>query len=139
MSRVYDERIFGDRVLLIEDDPHLLHVIIKQFKEQGFDVAPATDVPHAFDILATWPPQAIVVDLDIPSLDARLFARDYRSQPGPHAPIFAIAERVPRELLDAIQVAGVVEAPFAVEDLVQMVGDYLLPGFRFKDIPPDEL
>jgi CheY-like chemotaxis protein len=138
VSRVYDERVFGGRVLLIEDDPHLLHVIVKQFKEQGFDVAPVTDVDGALDLLETWPPQAIVVDLDMSSFDARAFARDYRDRPVPHAPIFAIAERAPDELLHAIQVAGVVQAPFAVDDLVALVGDFLVPGFQLRDIPTDE-
>jgi hypothetical protein len=38
-----------------------------------------------------------------------------------------------------MQVAGVVRAPFSLDDLVLMVGDALAPGFKLKDIPPDDV
>lgn len=55
-----------ERVLVVDDEPHVLSALRRALHKQGFEVLTAPDVPHALAVLATEPVDAIVSDMRMP-------------------------------------------------------------------------
>ena len=57
------------RVLVIDDDPHLLRALRITLRAAGHDVVTASDGRTALQLAAAVPPDVIVLDLGLPDLD----------------------------------------------------------------------
>lgn len=57
------------RVMVVEDDPFLLELITTRLAIAGYDVAQAKDGRHALDRLASFRPEAMVLDINMPVID----------------------------------------------------------------------
>lgn len=55
-----------ERVLVVDDEPHVLSALRRALHKQGFEVLTAPDVPHALAVLAIEPIDAIVSDMRMP-------------------------------------------------------------------------
>lgn len=55
-----------ERVLVVDDEPHVLSALRRALHKQGFEVLTAPDVPHALAVLAIEPVDAIVSDMRMP-------------------------------------------------------------------------
>ncbi len=55
-----------ERVLVVDDEPHVLSALRRSLHKQGFEVLTAPDVPHALAVLAIEPVDAIVSDMRMP-------------------------------------------------------------------------
>jgi len=58
-----------EKVLVVEDDPHLLHFVEDALKIAEYDVRTAGDGEEALGILAGWRPHVILLDLNMPRMD----------------------------------------------------------------------
>ena len=58
-----------ERVLVVEDDPHLLKFVEDALKIAEYEVRSAGDGEEALAILARWRPHVILLDLNMPRMD----------------------------------------------------------------------
>ena len=58
-----------ERVLVVEDDPHLLKFVEDALKIAEYEVRSAGDGEEALAILARWRPHVILLDLTMPSMN----------------------------------------------------------------------
>ena len=58
-----------ERVLIVEDDPHLLKFVEDALKIADYEVRSAGDGEEALAILARWRPDVILLDLNMPRMD----------------------------------------------------------------------
>src|SRR5919112_3284869 len=58
-----------ERVLVVEDDPHLLRFVEDALKIADYDVRSAGDGEEALAILSRWRPHVILLDLNMPRMD----------------------------------------------------------------------
>lgn len=113
------------RVLVVDDDEGIRELITSALAEEGYDVTAATDGVEALDIVRRCDPAMILLDMRMPVMDGRQFARAYRAQPGPHAPIvICTAALDAEEDARAIGAAGFIGKPFRLDDLLAAVGSH---------------
>lgn len=58
-----------NRVLLCDDEPHILRAAEIKLSRKGFDVRTAFDGEQGWEILQTWTPDVLVTDYQMPRLD----------------------------------------------------------------------
>ena len=87
-----------------------------------YEVRAAENGRLALHAIAQWPPDVIVLDRHMPSMDGEEFARIYRSLPPPHAPIVLLTGDVqPEAAGERVGAAAVVVKPFNLDDLLAAV------------------
>ncbi|MBW1898447.1 MAG: response regulator, partial [Deltaproteobacteria bacterium] len=69
------------KMLVVDNDRIILKFMTKLLEEEGHQVAVAKDGLNALDILKTYTPDFIFVDLVMPNIDGRLLCRIIRSMP----------------------------------------------------------
>ena len=113
------------RVLVIDDDEHILALLGEALGTEGYEVQGAMDGADAIGAIRRSRPDVILLDLMMPVLDGYSFLELYKQLPGPHAPVIVItaAARAARG-----EVAGkaeeVIPKPFSVDHVLQIVNRY---------------
>ena len=67
MSRVEGAR--ARRVLVVDDDPHIVELIVTRLEIAGFETRVARNGVEAIQRLAEFRPEAMVLDINMPQLD----------------------------------------------------------------------
>jgi two-component system phosphate regulon response regulator PhoB len=53
-------------ILVVDDEPHITHVLALKFKNAGYDVRTASDGEEAYELACAAPPDIIITDLQMP-------------------------------------------------------------------------
>jgi DNA-binding response OmpR family regulator len=70
----------AQRILLVDDDPHLRVVLAEQLRDDGFEVATARDGQEALRRLDAGWPDLILLDLMMPRIDGLALARQIKAE-----------------------------------------------------------
>src|SRR5919198_3303048 len=113
----------GRPILVVDDDELILNSVESTLADEGYPVVTATDGAAALDVVERQLPALILLDMKMPILDGWAFAKAYREQPGPRAPIVVMtaAADAARRAAD-IGAEGYLAKPFDLEDLLTLVG-----------------
>ena len=116
-------------VLVIEDDPDIREVIAMILVDEGYRVATAIDGAAGVAEAATFDPDIIVLDLQMPRLHGGDVIRAYRRRSDARAKIVVVSA-TPRNdpIIGQLRVDDFIKKPFEMNDLVQRVHD-LAPLF----------
>lgn len=68
----------GERVLVVDDEPQIRRALHGALTAHGYEVAVADDGASALEVIATWSPDAVVLDLVMPGVDGFEVLRDTR-------------------------------------------------------------
>ncbi|HYU41524.1 MAG TPA: PAS domain S-box protein, partial [Vicinamibacteria bacterium] len=71
----------GRRILVVDDEPLNLKLAAFRLKRAGYDVETASDGEEALDLARRRPPDAILCDVMMPSMDGFTFCREARRDP----------------------------------------------------------
>ncbi len=113
------------RVLVIDDDPDILHLVREILRGTGMTVLAATNGQEALRLPEDVRPQLILLDKLMPVMDGATFAVEYSRRPDP-APIVALcAARDAADWAAGIGAVGYVTKPFDVDHLVATVAQHL--------------
>jgi DNA-binding response OmpR family regulator len=69
------------RVLVVDDDPRLLHIVAMYLGIEGYDVVIAPDGQSGLAEIAKQPPDLIILDIMMPGLDGIETCRRIRAEP----------------------------------------------------------
>ena len=58
----------GPRVLVVDDEPGLVHALAVNLRARGWDVATAPDGGTALELAASWHPEVVLLDLGLPDI-----------------------------------------------------------------------
>jgi CheY-like chemotaxis protein len=122
------------RVLVIEDEDTIGHVIAETLAEEGYEVRRARNGREALGILEGWLPQLILLDLMMPVMDGGIFRAAQQRLEGGVAEVPVIVLSGAREVRTRAAELGAVAAlskPFELDQLVEAVGRWIRP-------PPSE-
>jgi two-component system, OmpR family, response regulator len=114
------------RILVVDDEPNIAELLSAALRFEGYDVGVAATGSAAMDMVRSYRPNLIMLDVMLPDFDGNEVCRRLRSQ-GEQAPIVFLTAR------DTTQdkVAGLalgddyVTKPFSVEELMARVGAIL--------------
>jgi CheY-like chemotaxis protein len=73
------------RVLLVDDDPRLIHIVSLYLQVQRLEVSTAANGQEGLDELAKGLPDLIITDVMMPVMDGITFCRRVRAMPGAEA------------------------------------------------------
>jgi len=114
------------RILVAEDDPHILRVICLWLTRQGHEVHAVRNGTAALECIRQQRPDVVITDVNMPGLNGLELARSVLDQPECPRGIVLLTNRWDhRELGDRVSRASVhvVPKPFSPSHLAQLVED----------------
>jgi CheY-like chemotaxis protein len=111
------------RILVVEDDDAVRYLVADALQDAGFAVATAVDGADALDQIGDRPPDAILLDLQMPSVSGWSFLETFRNDPRSTGIPVGIMSATPtlRKTADAWGVHVVLGKPFALDQLINQV------------------
>ena len=118
------------RILVCDDEPHIVLAVSLKFRKAGFEVSTASDGQAAWETVQREHPQAIISDLQMPKMDGLDLVRKMRSEPGfENIPVILLPakgfELDEAELIEELGIHAVVCKPFSPRDLLARVQSLL--------------
>ena len=107
------------RVLVVDDDPAVSGALNRALRLEGYEVTLATDGPPALEEIAIRPPDAMILDIGLPTIDGLDVCRRLRSA-GDDTPVLMLTAR------DAIN--------DRVQGLDAGADDYLVKPFALAEL-----
>jgi DNA-binding response OmpR family regulator len=109
------------RVLLVDDDARLLHIVSLYLESQGFEVLTAATGEAAVVLLEGRLPDLVILDIVLPGLDGLDICRRLRAlRGGHHLPILVITALTDSDDVEKAMAAGadrVITKPFNLTGL----------------------
>jgi two-component system response regulator ResD len=109
------------RVLLVDDDDRLVHIVSLYLESQGFDVLTAATGEAAVVLLEGRLPDLVILDIVLPGLDGLNVCRRLRAlRGGRHPPILVITALTDSDDVETAMAAGadrVITKPFNLTGL----------------------
>ena len=113
------------RILVVDDDTSIRSFVEMALDSEGYAVSTATNGAQALEVTGNLRPDLILLDMRMPVMDGWTFARTYRQQAGPHAPIVVITAATDAgERAAQINADGYLGKPFDLDDLLGLVSKY---------------
>lgn len=110
------------KLLVIDDDEQLIVQYRELLMPYGFEVLTALNGEQAIPLVETNPDiQLVILDLSMPKMDGRQWLRWYRGK-RQDSPVIVITGYKLEPQDDELNPAVVLEKPFHVADLLDMVG-----------------
>ncbi|MDQ2960378.1 MAG: response regulator [Candidatus Dormibacteraeota bacterium] len=118
------------RILVVDDDPRLRHILSLYLQVQRLEVVTAANGQEGLDALSAGLPDLIITDVMMPVMDGITFCRRVRALPGAASlPIIVFTSLDLESDLEMAQTAGadrVITKPFSLTGLGETV-QALLP------------
>jgi len=113
------------RVLIVEDEPHIVESLTYILVREGFSVSSCGDGAAAFDLIVGDPPDVLVLDVMLPGVNGFELLRRVRAQNGLSAlPILMLTAKGQKRDREIAEDAGVnlfLTKPFSNAEVVEAV------------------
>jgi len=130
-ARGMGDDIFGNRLLIVDDEPGIVRLIKRIGEGSGFEVV-ATEDPRAFQKAArSWRPTLIIMDLKMPGVDGIQLLRDLAADKcaaqvvlasGEDCKVLETALQLGRER--GLRMRGMLQKPIHVETLRELLATF---------------
>ncbi len=117
------------KILLVDDEPHIIMMLENRMKHAGFEVLTAGDGQEALIKAKKEKPDLIILDLMLPKLDGykvcRMLKFDEKYKHIPIIMLSARAQEADKKMGDAVGADGFVTKPFEPQVLLSKVKELL--------------
>jgi CheY-like chemotaxis protein len=104
------------RILVVDDEVGILEVIGILLEDEGYQVRTAADGVAALDVLQSWQPDLIVLDLMMQRMDGPRFVAEQRRRTGTNPPLVLLSAHRDLDAEGAgLGALAVVRKPFDLE------------------------
>ena len=111
----------GARVLVVDDDSSILDTVTSILTAEGFQVMAANGGQQALELLSSWHPTLVLLDMRMPIMDGWAVAEAMRDA-GSRVPIVVMtAAESAKKWADEIGAAGHLAKPFLLDELIDCV------------------
>ena len=110
-----DEKKNHDRIMLVEDDTTITHVLKRQLERWGYEVFDTVDFEHVMEAFAGWKPDLVLMDIDMPEMDDIETAKRIMEMTDRTVPILfvtALCDRQTVTLCRNLDAAGYIVRPY---------------------------
>jgi CheY-like chemotaxis protein len=123
-------------ILVVDDEPDLLALLVDQLSALGYDVVAARDGTEGLRLAMDRAPDVILTDIIMPYMDGPAMLDRLRSRPEtrdiPVIAITALTDRRTRGRLIALGVRGFLAKPYSMRELAEQIRE-VLPPSRWGD------
>ena len=117
------------RILVCDDEPHILHVVATKLRNGGFEVLSAADGEEAFQIAVKEKPDLLITDYQMPFLSGLELCAKLRVDPNTTAiPVIMLTARgfsIEEEDLSKTNIRKVLPKPFSPREVHRSVMEIL--------------
>jgi CheY-like chemotaxis protein len=117
------------RILVVDDDPRLLHVVSMYLTIEGYEVATANDGEEALRHVDERPPDLIILDVMMPGMDGLEACRRLKRDPGTRSiPVLMFTALSREEDIEEGRSAGAdrfINKPFSLIGLQAVIRGFL--------------
>jgi CheY-like chemotaxis protein len=118
----------GKKILIVDDEPDILRLMVLRLKNKGFEISTAVDGKEALDCAARIVPDLILLDMRLPFMNGIDVSKQLKKTEGlKHIPVIiltasadSIAERLAESAADDFLIK-----PFDPEVLLDKIQRYL--------------
>jgi CheY-like chemotaxis protein len=121
--------VAAERILIVDDNPHNLKLTKVLLVGEGYEVRTATDSRQALDVLESFSPHLILMDIQMPGMDGLELTRRLKADPA-HGKIVIVALTAYAMKGDeakafAAGCDGYITKPIDIETLPKQVAEHL--------------
>jgi len=117
------------KVLVVDDEIHIVHVAAIKLRNNGYEVVTATDGAEAFELACSEKPDIIVTDFQMPVMTGlELVEKIRRNEETKDIPVILLTARsfaVSEEQQEDLQISGCLSKPFSPRELLENIEDIL--------------
>lgn len=113
------------KVLVVDDEPSVLHSTRLLLTELGFEVVTTADASEVIPVMRRERPHVLLQDVRMPGLDLERLIERIRADPlvgGTPVLLFSASLDLP-DIQGRVRAQGVLEKPFRPEDVTQAIHD----------------
>ncbi len=116
-------------VLIVDDEPHIRHMLEFKLQQVGFDVMSTSNAADAFELARKHCPDLVITDYQMPGTSGLDLCIQLAASPAtskiPALLLTARAHKVPMSDLTKTNVQGLVPKPFSPRDLIKRINEAL--------------
>ena len=119
----------GKRVLVVDDEIHIVHVVAIKLRNNGYDVLTASNGAEAFEIACNEKPDIITTDCQMPVMNGlELIEKLRENETTMDIPVIFLTARsfaIEDELKQKLKISVCLSKPFSPKELLRSVEDIL--------------
>jgi len=121
--------MIGKKVLVVDDEIHIVHVVAIKLRNNGYEVISAENGAEAFELACEEKPDIIVTDFQMPVVTGlELVERLRQCEQTRNIPVILLTARnfaISQEEQDSLQISGCLSKPFSPRELLGTIEDIL--------------
>ena len=119
----------GKKVLVVDDEIHIVHVVAIKLRNNGYEVISADNGAEAFELANKEKPDIIVTDFQMPVMTGlELVEKLRQQQETKDIPVIMLTARsfaIPKEQQEDLQISSCLSKPFSPKELLGNIEDVL--------------
>lgn len=117
------------RVLIVDDEIHIVHVVAIKLRNNGYDVLSADNGAEAYELACREMPDIIVTDFQMPVMTGlELVEKLRQNEQTKDTPVIMLTARsfaISKEQQEQLQISGCLSKPFSPRELLENIEDIL--------------
>ena len=119
----------GKRVLVVDDEIHIVHVVAIKLRNNGYEVETANNGVEAYEYACRNRPDIIVTDFQMPTMTGMELVEKLRqNEDTKNIPIIMLTARsfaIPKEKQEQLKISNCLSKPFSPRELLSNIEDIL--------------
>ena len=119
----------GKKVLVVDDEIHIVHVVAIKLRNNGYEVISANNGSEAFELAQSEMPDIIVTDFQMPVMTGMELVEKLRQQEKTKSiPIIMLTARsfaISKEQQEQLKISNCLSKPFSPRELLGNIEDIL--------------
>ena len=129
MANLNNSSVNGLCVVLVDDEPHITHMVARKLMQCGYTVHTAMDGQQGLELILEVMPDLVVTDLQMPYMSGiELSARLFSSEKTKGIPVIMLSARgfaIEGEIQELGNVKSLLSKPFGTKALIELIGKTL--------------
>ncbi|HNY78821.1 MAG: response regulator [Sedimentisphaerales bacterium] len=119
----------GKKVLIADDEIHIIHVVAIKLRNNGYEVIAANNGAEAYELACSEHPDIVVTDYQMPFVTGiELIEKLRKNEATMHIPTILLTARsfaITQEMQDSLGVQECLSKPFSPKELLKTIEDIL--------------
>ncbi|MHC4214272.1 MAG: response regulator [Planctomycetota bacterium] len=119
----------GKKVLVVDDEIHIVHVVAIKLRNNGYEVLSASDGSQAYELACSEKPDIIVSDYQMPVMTGlELIEKVRKTEEIKDIPVILLTARsfaIEEDQKQQLQISECLSKPFSPKELLRSVEDIL--------------